>query len=252
MPSDPYLRLEALGVRTRRSNYAEVLLTRARENGRLQELEAQRHTSYLRQTGVHGAQGEFFDDAVELTATEPPYPRMSAVHVWSTSYGLIAIQAEYENGWRASKHGDVSESESAHTVFRLEDGEFLAAVSGMYGIVINSLQFHTTTGRTSELFGFETDGLPFHVAVPEGRATVALVGRTQGQLSSLGLTYLERAETQRDTSRTDRSSSASPLPYGFKGHTPLPAPTMNHTYLRTLARTAAHTRKCAALLEYTR
>ena len=47
---------QALGVRTRRSNYAEVLLTRARENGRLQELEAQRHTSYLRQTGVHGAQ----------------------------------------------------------------------------------------------------------------------------------------------------------------------------------------------------
>ena len=35
----------------------------------------------------------------------------------------------------------------------IQDGEFLTAVSGMYGIVINSLQFHTTTGRTSELFG---------------------------------------------------------------------------------------------------
>jgi hypothetical protein len=227
---DPYARLEALGVRTRRSNYAEVLLKRAHENGRRQEAELNPATTYLRQTQVHGAHGQFFDDSVELTALEPPYPRMRSIHVWSTGYGLLSLQVEYESGWCASKHGEVDESQASHDQFELREGEFLVAISGLYGTVINSLQFHTSSGRTSQLFGFEIDGLPFSVSVPQGRASVALTGRTYGQLSALGLVYLERADMMR-SSKSHRSGGASPtLASNHKGHTPLPPPAFNTTY----------------------
>lgn len=58
--------------------------------------------------------------------------------------------------------------------FELEEGETLTRITGSSGDSLDSVQFHTSSGRSSQVFGNAGGGRPFTLAAPEGRAILGV------------------------------------------------------------------------------
>ena len=76
-------------------------------------------------------------------------------------------------------YGDVRGGE-ARTPFRLEEGEYVTAVSGRGGDSLDAVCFHTSKGRASEVYGNPNGGSPFRLdAGGGGEEVIGVVRATQ-------------------------------------------------------------------------
>ena len=76
-------------------------------------------------------------------------------------------------------YGDVRGGE-ARTPFRLEEGEYVTAVSGRGGDSLDAVCFHTSKGRASEMYGNPNGGSPFRLdAGGGGEEVIGVVRATQ-------------------------------------------------------------------------
>ena len=80
--------------------------------------------------------------------------------------------------------------------FRLEQGEYIVALSGRCGTYVDSLRIHTNL-RTSQLFGGSGGDRDFRIDVPDGNQATGFMGRSGTYLDAIGLTYARTFAPQR-------------------------------------------------------
>jgi hypothetical protein len=103
--------------------------------------------------------------------------------------GLYGRAGEDDDSVTAPYHG----GSGTDRYFRLEPGEYIVKVDGMYGSDhIERLRFTTTRGR-SEQFGSNT-GMAFAATAPEGKVLHHFSGRSDGYLNAIRLHWHDKPD----------------------------------------------------------
>ncbi len=131
-----------------------------------------------------GSSGEPFLDAT------PDYTRIAEVRVWSGDH-VDAIQLVYRERRGFVEGRKYGGRGGRLYVFELRRGEYITAISGYYGRLVNGLRFHTNQDRTSTLFG-TGGGAEFHYEAPRGTEIAGFHGRSGGALDAIGVLLRER------------------------------------------------------------
>jgi hypothetical protein len=77
----------------------------------------------------------------------------------------------------------------AANVFRLDPDEYVVAISGRHGDLVDSLRIHTNR-RTSPLYGGSGGNREYRIDVPPGGRVIGFAGRAGDQIDAIGLAYI--------------------------------------------------------------
>ena len=139
------------------------------------------------QTTLAGGSGgtEFVD------ADVPAGGRIVEVRIHAGEY-LDSIQMVYAmpdgRPLEAARHGGEG---GRGMSFRLDQREYIVALSGRCGTYVDSLRIHTNK-RTSELFGGRGGEREFRIDVPNDNQATGFMGRSGEYLDAIGLTYARK------------------------------------------------------------
>lgn len=79
-------------------------------------------------------------------------------------------------------------TEGRFSTVRLRDGEYITAIGGSYGTLVNSLEIVTNYGSVTR-FGDADGTVPFHYHIPSGLELCGLGGRASDVLHAVGLMF---------------------------------------------------------------
>lgn len=116
--------------------------------------------------------------------------QISEIRVWTgRTIDGIQMVAKTADGVRDRElHGQTTNNLQ---VFKIEDGEYLTAISGRCGGLVDSITARTNTGRTSPRMGGTGGYMDFHFEAPPGFQIIGIFGRGNRSISSLGVVVTE-------------------------------------------------------------
>jgi hypothetical protein len=86
---------------------------------------------------------------------------------------------------QAARHGGAN---SAESIFRLDNDEYIIGLAGRYGNTVDSMRI-ITNKRTSPQFGGGGGDRDFRIDVPSGNQAIGFAGRAGDSMDAIGLTY---------------------------------------------------------------
>jgi hypothetical protein len=80
-------------------------------------------------------------------------------------------------------------------VFWIQDGEELVGISGKVGNRVDSIQFHTSLGRSSPRYGGRGGTETYSAEIPAGATLLGFHGRHASRIDKIGLVWWEGPAT---------------------------------------------------------
>ncbi len=129
-----------------------------------------------------GCGGAEFQDSIPANTKE-----VAGVIVRSGAYVdslQMAVRLTTGNIKLLNKHGG---NGGAQSVFRLNNGEYITSMWGRYGSYVDSIQFGTSTGRSSPKYGGNGGCGNFYYSAPAGYEIAGFYGRSGAYIDAIGV-----------------------------------------------------------------
>ncbi|MFN7925481.1 MAG: jacalin-like lectin [Bryobacteraceae bacterium] len=156
-------------------------------------------TAQIRIVGYAGGDG-----GRPFTCDDPDGLAVTSVQVFHGVF-VDGLEVRYANAAGQPFRGTlIGRASGTWDVFRLEPGEYIAAIAGRAGLVVDSIRFLTNRGRSSPWYGGR-GGNPYEFEAPEGTEVIGFVGRVGGGLNQIGIAYRPRQAKLVAKSRPERA-----------------------------------------------
>ena len=177
---------QAVGFAGRAGSNVDAIGLTYRSTGRAGGRQVARAgTTQYQQTQIYGGSGGNAFSAQDV----PSGARIAEIRVFSSDR-IDSVQMIYDLPDGTALDGQrYGGSGGRLRVFRLDSDEYITAISGRYGTVIQSLQIQTNK-KTSPLYGGSGGSRSFQIDVPSGSQAVGFTGRAGQYLDAIGLIYM--------------------------------------------------------------